>query len=246
MAHLIAVFLATIAVANAGFIDAPGHLAYTGDYYDLAGLGRNFYAGPAPTYGLPVVKSPSKTVDYSSTTVHPVPTPIFNYAPIQATYGAPAQTYGAPLSIQTHVLGKPIVSKNFQYATSTAHPVPAPVISYSPIQTTYGVPAQTYSAPVFPKPIISKNFAYSSAAFHPVEAPVFSYSPIQSTYGVPEVSYEAPFTTQVSFEAPVNVPASYGPPAETPNTPTTLPAVPETTSKPETLPAVPAFSAPYP
>lgn len=118
--------LAVLAVAavNGGFIDAPGHSAYTGDIYshhhDIAPVAKYAYAEPAVNHVYSTVKEISHTPVYSA----PVHDSV-HYAPVQKTVEYTPVVHKTVHSTPSHTLAYPI-KKAVAYA-----PI-AKTISYAP------------------------------------------------------------------------------------------------------------------
>lgn len=130
----------TVAAANAGFIDAPGHSAYTGDVYshhEYAPVAKVAYAAPAKVaYTAPSVNHVYSTVkEISHTPVHHYSAPVesVQYAPIHKT-----------------VEYTPVVHKTVQYDhhSTPSHTLAYPIkqaVAYSPIAKTISyAPAAVY------------------------------------------------------------------------------------------------------
>lgn len=127
--------LAALTVVNGGFIDAPGHAAYTGDvhshHHEYAPVAKYAYSAPSVNHVYSTVKEISHTPVHHHYTTAPIQESV-EYAPVQKT-----------------VEYTPVVHKTVQYDhhSTPSHTLAYPIkkaVGYAPIAKTISYAPAVY------------------------------------------------------------------------------------------------------
>lgn len=177
--------MATLAVANAGYIDAPGHLAYSGGVnagyhhgYDVAPIAKvaSYSAAPSVSHVYSSVAAPvhHKTLEYAAPVHHK--TIEYATAPVHQSY-----EYATPVHHKTIEYAAP-VHKTIEYPAvhkTIEYAAPVHNLHYSTEKHISSVPSHTLAYAVAP----AKTVSYTPAVYE-------SHHHAQPTYGHTHESVE--------------------------------------------------------